>query len=115
MVLMQLLPALVEDDVTRFGRALTEIQRLVGDAFAPAQGGRFATKVVSNCIDAMLEAGAYGAGQSSWGPACYGLTRESDGIAPLEKAVKRVLDATSGGVIFASPVSNRGATIRWRS
>jgi len=114
MVLMQLLPALVEDDVTRFGQALTEIQRLVGDAFAPAQGGRFAAKVVANCIDAMLEAGAYGAGQSSWGPACYGLTRESDGIVQLEKAVKRVLDAGSGGVVFASPVSNRGAIIRRR-
>lgn len=115
MVLMQLLPALVEDDITHFGQALTEIQRLVGDAFAPAQGDRFATKVVANCIDAMLEAGAYGAGQSSWGPACYGLTRGSDGIAQLEKAVKRVLDAASGGVVFASPASNRGATIRQRS
>lgn len=114
MVLMQLLPSLVEDDITRFGQALTEIQRLVGDVFAPAQGGRFATKVVSDCIDAMLEADAYGAGQSSWGPACYGLTRRSDDVARLEKAAEGVLDATSGGVVFASPVSNRGATIRQR-
>lgn len=114
MVLMQLLPALVEDDIARFGQALTKIQRLVGDVFAPTQGGRFATPVVSTCIDALLDAGAYGAGQSSWGPACYGLTRGSDGVARLEKSVKRVLNAATGGVVFVAPVSNRGATIRRR-
>jgi beta-ribofuranosylaminobenzene 5'-phosphate synthase len=82
--------------------------------FAPTQGGRFATPVVSTCIDALLDAGAYGAGQSSWGPACYGLTRGSDGVARLEKSVKRVLNAATGGVVFVAPVSNRGATIRRR-
>jgi beta-RFAP synthase len=114
LVLMQLLPALVEDDIVRFGQALTAIQRLVGDVFAPTQGGRFASKAVSDCIDALLEAGAYGAGQSSWGPACYGLTRRSDDFRTLEKTAKRVLDAASGGVVFTSPVSNRGASIRRR-
>jgi beta-ribofuranosylaminobenzene 5'-phosphate synthase len=115
LVLMQLLPALVENDIVHFGEALTEIQRLVGDAFASAQGGRFGTKLVTECIEAMLDAGAYGAGQSSWGPACYGLTRGVDGVKSLQGAVKRVFDGTPGGVVFASSVSNRGATIRQRS
>ena len=40
-VLTALLPALVERDLAEFGAALTRLQRLVGDAFAPIQGGTF--------------------------------------------------------------------------
>src|SRR3954471_21201846 len=41
LVLTSLLPALVERDLEEFGGALTRVQELVGDAFAPAQQGRF--------------------------------------------------------------------------
>ena len=41
LVLTSLLPALVERDLEEFGAALTRVQQLVGDAFAPVQGGRF--------------------------------------------------------------------------
>ncbi len=110
-VLMQLLPALVEDDITRFGQSLTTIQRLVGDCFATAQGGRFANPVIATCITAMLEAGAFGAGQSSWGPACYGLSRGTTSIKAIKQAVSRVLDATSGGTIIATRGNNFGARV----
>ena len=39
---MKMLPALVENDIVRFGQALTQVQQLVGDSFAAVQGGRFA-------------------------------------------------------------------------
>ena len=42
LVLMQLLPALVEDDLRSFGAALTEVQRVTGAWFASQQGGIFA-------------------------------------------------------------------------
>ncbi len=111
LVLMQLLPALVEDDIIGFGRALTTIQRLVGDCFAQAQGGRFANPVIATCITAMLEAGAYGAGQSSWGPACYGLSRGSTAVMAIKQAISRVLDATSGGTIITTQANNYGARV----
>ena len=41
LVLTSLLPALVDHDLAEFGAALTRVQQLVGDAFAPVQGGRF--------------------------------------------------------------------------
>ena len=72
LVLTSLLPALVERDVEEFGAALTRVQQLVGDSFAAVQGGRFHPRA-SGLVDALLEAGAAGAGQSSWGPAVYGL------------------------------------------
>jgi beta-ribofuranosylaminobenzene 5'-phosphate synthase len=71
-VLTSLLPALVERDLGEFGAALTRLQRLVGDAFAPVQGGTFHPRAGA-LVDALLALGAAGAGQSSWGPAVYGL------------------------------------------
>ena len=41
LVLTALLPALVERDLAEFGSALSRVQRLVGDSFAPVQGGTF--------------------------------------------------------------------------
>jgi beta-ribofuranosylaminobenzene 5'-phosphate synthase len=72
LVLTSLLPALVEGDVEEFGGALTRIQQLVGDAFAAVQGGRFHPRAGA-LVEALLAEGAAGAGQSSWGPAVYGI------------------------------------------
>jgi beta-ribofuranosylaminobenzene 5'-phosphate synthase len=72
LVLTALLPALVERDLLEFGAALSRVQRLVGDAFAPVQGGTFHPRAGA-LVEAMLRLGAAGAGQSSWGPAVYGV------------------------------------------
>src|ERR671938_160832 len=72
LVLTSLLPALVDGDVEEFGASLTRVQRLVGDAFAPVQGGRFHPRA-GTLVEALLRGGAAGAGQSSWGPAVYGV------------------------------------------
>ena len=72
LVLTALLPALVEHDLEEFGGALTRIQQLVGDAFADVQGGRFHPRAGA-LVEALLHHGAAGAGQSSWGPAVYGV------------------------------------------
>lgn len=68
LVLMQMLPALAEQDLARFGAAITELQQRVGDHFAPAQGGRFTSDSVSRAMDWLAARGATGIGQSSWGP-----------------------------------------------
>jgi beta-RFAP synthase len=72
LVLTSLLPALVERELKEFGAALTRVQQLVGDAFAPVQGGRFHPRAGA-LVEALLRSGAAGAGQSSWGPAVYGV------------------------------------------
>ena len=38
-VLMQALPALVERDLSQFGEAVSRIQAVLGNYFAPVQGG----------------------------------------------------------------------------
>jgi beta-ribofuranosylaminobenzene 5'-phosphate synthase len=79
LVLTALLPALVERELEEFGAALTRIQELVGDSFAAAQGGRFHPRSAP-LVETLLRFGAAGAGQSSWGPAVYGVVgSEADG------------------------------------
>ncbi|MGD9545377.1 MAG: beta-ribofuranosylaminobenzene 5'-phosphate synthase family protein [Methylocystis sp.] len=69
LVLMQILPALAEKDLAPFGAAVTRIQQLVGDHFAPAQGGRrFTSARVEATVARLLADGATGGGQTSWGP-----------------------------------------------
>ena len=68
LVLMQALPALAEQDIAPFGQAITRIQALLGDHFAPAQGGRFTSPRVGVALATLHQAGAAGVGQSSWGP-----------------------------------------------
>jgi beta-RFAP synthase len=111
LLVMKLLPAIVNDDIETFGEALTRIQTLVGDAFASAQGGRFASPEVTECVNAMLEAEVKGAGQSSWGPTCYGLVRGAKAASQVKKAVTDVVDTSKGGPVFISAVNNQGAKI----
>lgn len=68
-VLMQALPALAEQDLAAFGEAITHIQTVIGDYFAPAQNGRrFTSAHVEAVIARLLRDGATGGGQTSWGP-----------------------------------------------
>lgn len=68
LTLMQLLPSLIEQDINGFGEAVTSIQALIGDHFAPAQGGRYTSKQVETLLRTAQELGFKGIAQSSWGP-----------------------------------------------
>jgi beta-ribofuranosylaminobenzene 5'-phosphate synthase len=108
LVLTLLLPALVERDLEEFGAALTHVQQLVGDAFAPVQGGRFHPRAGA-LVDALLRGGAAGAGQSSWGPAVYGVV--GDEAAGRELA-RRMEDVVGGeGSVELIAFDNRGARV----
>ncbi|MBM3351269.1 MAG: GHMP kinase [Betaproteobacteria bacterium] len=67
-VLMQAMPAMVEQDLRAFGQSIQALQMHVGDYFAPTQGGRYASKTVSAVLDSLGEMGVACFGQSSWGP-----------------------------------------------
>ncbi len=67
-VLMQAMPALVEQDLSAFGQSIQALQAHVGDYFAPAQGGRYASKRVGAVLQHLEAIGVACFGQSSWGP-----------------------------------------------
>jgi beta-ribofuranosylaminobenzene 5'-phosphate synthase len=111
LLLMQMLPALCEEDVVRFGQALTRIERLVGDSFAPVQLGTFTNELSARLVAHMLDKGAFGAGQSSWGPTVYGLVQGDEQAHALVQELKRLLGRESGALIFHTPARNQGAQV----
>lgn len=112
LVLLGLMPAVVERDLTMFGEALEEIQRRVGEGFASAQGGTFAHPSLEAVAAEMRACGLRGVGQSSWGPTLYGFFEGSPGerSALLERLRGRV--SLAPGDVSWTVASPRGATLQ---
>ena len=68
LVLMQVLPALSEQNIEAFSMGIFEIQSSLGEFFASAQGGRYTSTSVGEAIGYLESLGIQGVGQSSWGP-----------------------------------------------
>ncbi len=111
LVLMALMPALVEGDLETFGSALTEVQERTGRWFAPAQGGTFAPGAGA-LIRRMKDWGASGVGQSSWGPAVYGLVDGEDAGMRLADRVREAVGPR--GAVYEGPFRSDGARV-WRA
>ncbi|HEY7896220.1 MAG TPA: beta-ribofuranosylaminobenzene 5'-phosphate synthase family protein [Gemmatimonadaceae bacterium] len=111
LVLMALLPALAEGDLATFGHALTEIQCINGRWFAPAQGGAFSPGPSASVIERMTECGAAGVGQSSWGPAVYGIVDGDDAARELADRLRN--DGSDAGAVYCGAFANSGARV-WR-
>ncbi|MGH8750227.1 MAG: beta-ribofuranosylaminobenzene 5'-phosphate synthase family protein, partial [Burkholderiales bacterium] len=108
LVLMHIMPALVAADLREFGQAVTEVQRVVGDHFASAQGGRYASRKVSDVLGWLEKQGVECFGQSSWGPTGFAvvdcethaqtLLREMEKCWGMESALRfRVCAARNRG------------------
>ncbi len=111
LVLMVLLPALADEDLESFGRALSEIQEVTGRWFAPAQGGTFASGPSRALVTQLADWGATGVGQSSWGPTVYGIVDGDEAAARLVERVKGALGPS--GRVFAGPLRSEGARVWW--
>ncbi len=110
LALMQLLPALVEGDLERFGAAVAEVQRRVGDHFAPVQGGRFASPRVAEALEWMSGRGAVGMGQSSWGPTGFCLIEGAERANALGRAATERFGA-HGLRVHVARGRNHGAVV----
>lgn len=111
LTMMKLLPALAEHDIESFGDALTQIQNILGDNFAEVQGGRYTNGSAAENIAFMQKLGAYGVGQSSWGPALYGLVPKEK-AKETQRKVDAFLKSKMGGQVFTAKAANRGAYIK---
>ena len=111
LIMLKLLPALAEHDIESFGIAFTKIQIITGNHFAQAQGGTYASLGAAECVEYLKKVGTYGVGQSSWGPALYGVVKQEEAKAVLSK-VKDYLREGVGGQAFIAKANNKGATIR---
>lgn len=110
-VLRRALPAVCDGDHVAFGRAVEEVGRLNGRWYADAQGGVYRPPVGA-IVDELGDSQAVtGVGQSSWGPAVYGVTTAEY----AEEAEKAARDALSGlavaGDVQVVEAANTGASI----
>lgn len=78
LLLMQALPAIAEQDLARFGEVITQLQKMVGEHFAPAQGGVFTSENVAKAMTFLAEKGAVAIGQTSWGPTGFCMVENSE-------------------------------------
>jgi len=100
-ILMQLLPALFEEDMAVFGSSINAIQEL---GFKKKE---VALAPVSNVLMNILrEGGAYGAGMSSFGPTVYAFGED---VKELRKVAEEFLG--SKGQVFITKPRNKGAKI----
>lgn len=111
LVLMGLLPALMDADLAAFGASLNAIQQITGQWFAPVQGGTFAPGPSEDLVRRMAVLGAQGVGQSSWGPAVYGIVDGEDAGRALADGVRAALG--DAGTVYDGPFRNEGARV-WR-
>ncbi|GAA0269921.1 beta-ribofuranosylaminobenzene 5'-phosphate synthase family protein [Halobacterium noricense] len=110
-VTRRVLPALASEDVAAFGAAVAEVGRLNGAWYADEQGGVYRPPV-GGIVDALSGNPAVsGVGQSSWGPAVYGVTDAARADAALA-AGHNALDAAGvdGDVRVVAP-RNEGARV----
>lgn len=111
LALMQAMPSLAEKDISGFGAAINVIQEIVGDHFAPAQGGRFASHRVASALAWLGLNGADGIGQSSWGPTGFALIDSEMQARSLARAAHNKFGA-EGLEFMVCSGRNHGADIR---
>jgi beta-ribofuranosylaminobenzene 5'-phosphate synthase len=110
LVLMALLPAVVDADIHAFGDALTRIQETTGRWFAAVQGGTFAQGSSEQLVLRMKEWQVPGVGQSSWGPAVYGVVEGDAEAKRLAEGLRNEFGPTCAVYEGAFPTS--GARVR---
>jgi len=101
LLVMSLLPALVDGDLPAFGSALTAIQQI--------NGGWFASGASTELISKMLEWGAVGVGQSSWGPAVYGIVEGDEAATKLASIARLLLNGS--GAVYVNEFAETGARV----
>ena len=88
------------------------MQEITGRWFASVQGGTFASGPSAELVRRLSEWGASGVGQSSWGPAVYGIVEGDDAGRRLADGVVDAMG--SSAMVFAGPFRSDGARV-WRA
>ena len=104
-LLMQILPALIEEDMHNFGKALNQIQtfgwkRVEIDAQGPE---------LQLTLDFLRDSGAFGAGVSSWGSAICVVGENIDKLKQDTETFLKTLP--NGGSCFVTQANNLGAHV----
>jgi beta-RFAP synthase len=106
-VLTELLPAIQAREFEQFSGALFEYGRLVGEFFAPVQGGTFGDPQTDVVIAKLGSLGIQGSGQTSWGPTVFAFVPSAECGQRVSAELARMIPID----VRCSRLRNCGATI----
>jgi len=110
---MRLLPAVARAELAPAAAALAEIQRTLGDHFAPFQGGgRFASAAVGQALAWIEAQGVTGVGQSSWGPTGWALLPDAEAAGRIARAARQRFAASGLAVQIVSGRNRPGEIVQ---
>ena len=104
-LLMKMMPAVVEKDISSFGSAVNEIQDLGFKKIELELQDRLVNEIIEN----MRSAGAAGVGMSSFGPTVYAVTDTN--TKNISKVAQNIMEEVGGKVIITK-AQNNGALIK---
>lgn len=107
----QALPALAQQDLDQFGRAIGELQRVIGDYFAAAQGGRFSSPRVAEALAWLESEGIAAVGQSSWGPTGFAIVGDDAQALELVRSAQSRWGGPGGLQFKVCSGRNRGGEV----
>jgi beta-ribofuranosylaminobenzene 5'-phosphate synthase len=93
-LLTDLLPGLLAGDLDEFGVALSHIQHEIGGLFAGQQGGVFHPRAAP-LVESLVSLGVGAVGQSSWGPAVYGIVDSPERAAEVAERLRATAGAAT--------------------
>jgi beta-ribofuranosylaminobenzene 5'-phosphate synthase len=100
-ILMQMLPALIEEDIVTFGKSINSIQE-IGFKKREVELQPVSLKL----MEALRDGGAYGAGMSSFGPTVYAFGEDARNLGKIAKEF-----LGEKGRVFTTKANNDGARI----
>ncbi len=109
-LLLGMLPAIEENKINEFSSHLNIIEDNAADYFSKTQGGKYSSIHAQKIIDFMVKEGILARGQSSWGPALYGLVENNSKALKIKR---KLLDEFSDEIekIYLTKAANEGAQI----
>ncbi|HII80996.1 MAG TPA: beta-ribofuranosylaminobenzene 5'-phosphate synthase, partial [Methanosarcina sp.] len=105
-VLMQMMPAVIEEDIESFGAAVNHVQTVGFNKRESLIWPDFVKNIAS-----FMRNRSYGAGVSSFGPVVYAFVDNREEGRQLQTEVQKMLDESVGGVTMMTRAKNSGAEI----
>lgn len=105
-VLMQMIPAVIEEDIESFGAAVNHVQTVGFNKRENLIWPEFVKNIAS-----FMRSRSYGAGVSSFGPVVYSFVDNKSEGRQLQAEVQKMLDESVGGPVMLTRARNHGAEI----
>ena len=105
-VLMQMMPAVIEQDIENFGAAVNHVQTIGFNKRESLIWPDFVKNIAS-----FMRSRSYGAGVSSFGPVVYSFVDNRAEGRQLQVEVQKMLDESVGGAVMLTRAKNSGAGI----